>query len=97
MRVNRRLGFFSEKQAGAPGVTVLMPHYYFHIGQGADRVEDREGMTLPDQEAAWYHAWRSAAEHEAASAGSARILQVEDELGVPVLEVPVSELLRLVA
>ncbi len=39
-----------------------MPHYYFHVAGDGGRLEDEEGLKLPDAEAAWYQAVRSARE-----------------------------------
>jgi hypothetical protein len=39
-----------------------MPHYYFHVAREGRRLEDEEGLKLPDAEAAWYQAVRSARE-----------------------------------
>jgi hypothetical protein len=39
-----------------------MPHYYFHLYGPGGRLEDERGMKLPDAEAAWYQAVRSARE-----------------------------------
>lgn len=39
-----------------------MPHYYFHLAREGGRLEDEEGLKLPDVEAAWYQAVRSARE-----------------------------------
>jgi hypothetical protein len=39
-----------------------MPHYYFHLAREGDRLQDEEGLKLPDAEAAWYQAVRSARE-----------------------------------
>jgi hypothetical protein len=39
-----------------------MPHYYFHLARDGGRLEDEEGLKLPDAEAAWYQAVRSARE-----------------------------------
>ncbi|MGA9582190.1 MAG: hypothetical protein WBR13_09500 [Allosphingosinicella sp.] len=39
-----------------------MPHYYFHLAREGDRLEDEQGLKLPDAEAAWYQAVRSARE-----------------------------------
>ena len=39
-----------------------MPHYYFHLAREGDRLRDEEGLKLPDAEAAWYQAVRSARE-----------------------------------
>jgi hypothetical protein len=37
-----------------------MPRYYFHVHGPRDRLSDEEGVVLPDVEAAWYQAVRSA-------------------------------------
>ena len=39
-----------------------MPHYYFHLARDGGRLQDEEGLKLPDAEAAWYQAVRSARE-----------------------------------
>ncbi|MBV9930847.1 MAG: hypothetical protein JO013_07870 [Alphaproteobacteria bacterium] len=39
-----------------------MPRYYFHVHGPRDRLNDEEGVVLPDVEAAWYQAVRSARE-----------------------------------
>jgi len=39
-----------------------MPRYYFHIARDGGRLQDEEGLALPDAEAAWYQAVRSARE-----------------------------------
>jgi hypothetical protein len=39
-----------------------MPLYYFHVAREGRRLEDEEGLKLPDAEAAWYQAVRSARE-----------------------------------
>lgn len=39
-----------------------MPRYYFHVAREGRRLEDEEGLKLPDDEAAWYQAVRSARE-----------------------------------
>ena len=39
-----------------------MPLYYFHVAREGLRLEDEEGLKLPDAEAAWYQAVRSARE-----------------------------------
>ncbi|HEX8125260.1 MAG TPA: hypothetical protein VF548_06735 [Allosphingosinicella sp.] len=39
-----------------------MPHYYFHLAREGARLQDEEGLKLPDAEAAWYQAVRSARE-----------------------------------
>ena len=39
-----------------------MPRYFFTLRAGDQSLEDGEGMTLPDAEAAWYQAVRQARE-----------------------------------
>lgn len=39
-----------------------MPRYYFHVAREGGRLQDEEGLKLPDAEAAWYQAVRSARE-----------------------------------
>jgi hypothetical protein len=39
-----------------------MPRFYFHYQDGASFQPDPEGVVLPDAEAAWYQAVRSARE-----------------------------------
>ena len=41
-----------------------MPRYYFHVARDGGRLQDEEGLALPDAEAAWYQAVRSARELE---------------------------------
>lgn len=57
-------------------------------------------MNLPDAEAAWYQAYRSAGAYCCTSTGgtedlNAPSLQVEDETGATVLALPFSELLAV--
>ena len=39
-----------------------MPRFYFHLARDGGRLQDEEGLALPDAEAAWYQAVRSARE-----------------------------------
>lgn len=39
-----------------------MPRFYFHVACQGGRLHDEEGLALPDAEAAWYQAVRSARE-----------------------------------
>jgi hypothetical protein len=39
-----------------------MPRYYFHLQRQGARLEDEDGIALPDAEAAWFQAVRSARE-----------------------------------
>ncbi len=77
-----------------------MPRYFFHFQDGAARLEDREGMRLPDPEAAWYHGVRSARdviEVERRSGLLRRDCQVEvvDEEGDQIWAVPFDEVVEL--
>ena len=49
-----------------------MPRYYFHLAREGGRLDDEEGLALPDAEAAWYQAVRSARE----------LIRAEPTLGV---------------
>jgi hypothetical protein len=83
--------------AGSAG----MPHFFFHLQQGKARVEDRRGVSLPDAEAAWYQAYRSARDLLAAGGRDRRqwgahSLEVVDERGGHVWTVPLTEIAELV-
>ncbi|HYE28617.1 MAG TPA: hypothetical protein VEA61_10335 [Allosphingosinicella sp.] len=39
-----------------------MPRFYFHVAGDTGRLQDEVGLALPDAEAAWYQAVRSARE-----------------------------------
>jgi hypothetical protein len=66
-----------------------MPRFFFHFHDGGSRLEDEEGSVLPDAEAAWYQAVRSARDiisHDL-SCGSwrpGRSVEIEDEQGLAV-------------
>ena len=64
-----------------------MPRYFFHLEKAGNRVRiDSDGAALPDDEAAWYHAYRSfLALEEPQLPAEAATLEVEDETGTPVL------------
>lgn len=49
-----------------------MPRFYFHLDREGGRLYDEEGLALPDAEAAWYQAVRSARE----------LIRAEPALGV---------------
>jgi hypothetical protein len=77
-----------------------MPHFYFHLQQGPARVEDRSGVSLPDAEAAWYQAYRSARDLLASDTRErcqwgGHFFMVEDEGGAAVWNVPLSEIAEL--
>jgi hypothetical protein len=90
---------FCNSLNGSPVLTG-MPHFFFHLQSGKARVEDRRGVSLPDAEAAWYQAYRSARDLLAADGRDRRqwgdhILQVEDERGAHVWTVPLTEIAEL--
>jgi hypothetical protein len=87
--------FFCNRFKHSP-VLHFMPHFFFHLQNGKARVEDRSGVSLPDAEAAWYQAYRSARELLADRRldGEHR-LEVEDERGLPVWTVPLDEIAQL--
>jgi hypothetical protein len=73
-----------------------MPTYYFHFSDGRERRLDPEGTRLPDEEAVWYHAVRSARDLIGAELVGEPIVpgsrfEIEDEEGVPVLALPIEE------
>ena len=77
-----------------------MPRFYFHLKDGAARHEDGEGVTLPDAEAAFYQAFRSARERFADAPPEPcswfeRQLEVEDESGNPVWSIPLHDLVEI--
>ena len=79
-----------------------MPRFYFHLADAVGRLEDEEGMELPDAEAAWFQAVRSARELMRAdfclgSSWQERRVHIEDENGYPVQQVPFAEVAAYVA
>ena len=62
-----------------------MPRFYFHVHDGASHFKDVEGVSLPDAEAAWYQAVRSARElirrDLKQESDCPRYVEIEDELG----------------
>jgi hypothetical protein len=76
-----------------------MPRYFFHFENHGVRVRDEVGLALPDAEAAWYQAVRSArdfirAEHVIGASLDQQVVQIEDEKGSPVDRVPLLEIAR---
>ncbi|QAY75420.1 hypothetical protein [Sphingosinicella sp. BN140058] len=76
-----------------------MPHFYFHFENQGVQVKDEHGLQLPDAEAAWYQAVRSArdlirAERTIGCGWSGQWVQIEDEGGVPVDRIPLEEIAR---
>jgi hypothetical protein len=74
-----------------------MPRFFFHFQDDAGRLADRQGMTLPDAEAAWYQGVRSAREITliAGRAGAGCRIEIEDEKGEAVAAVPFEDLIRV--
>lgn len=66
-----------------------MPHYFFHLAREGGRLEDEQGLKLPDAEAAWYQAVRSArelirAELTLGGRWDHQSIEIVDEVGAPV-------------
>jgi hypothetical protein len=66
-----------------------VPRYFFHIHDGV-AIRDEEGLDLPDAEAAWRLALSGARDIMSAQVRGGRLslqprIEVEDELGEPVL------------
>ncbi len=77
-----------------------MPRYFFHLLDGASRLEDREGLKLPDHEAAWSHGVRSAREvidieRDAGVLRPGRLVDIVDEDGAQVWAMPFDDGLGL--
>jgi hypothetical protein len=73
-----------------------MPRYYFHL-HGRERLRDDEGLVLPDGEAAWYQAVRRAREAirsdlQPGCRDEDRFIEIADERGAPVDQIPLSEI-----
>lgn len=73
-----------------------MPRFYFHYQDGAQSRPDSEGVVLPDAEAAWYQAVRSAREiiDQDMRTGSLRPgqwFEIANEAGEPINAVPLEE------
>jgi hypothetical protein len=66
-----------------------MPRFYFHLARDGGRLQDEEGLALPDAEAAWYQAVRSARELIRADltlgvCWDHQAIEIVDEVGAPV-------------
>lgn len=76
-----------------------MPRYYFHVHGYGHRLTDEQGVVLPDSEAAWYQAVRSAREviradlHLGCSFEQQRI-EIVDDRGSPVEQIPLADIAR---
>jgi hypothetical protein len=77
-----------------------MPRFYFHFDSGESRIPDREGLQLPDVEAAWYQAFRRASDYASwdnLRRAPAPKIHVEDERGLQLFALPVAEVLPLIS
>jgi hypothetical protein len=77
-----------------------VPRFYFHFQDGSSRLNDPEGMELPDAEAAWYQAVRSARELVRGDSCSSALkpggyVEIRDERGWQVWAVPYEEVIGL--
>ena len=76
-----------------------MPRFYFHVARSGGRLQDEEGLKLPDAEAAWYQAVRSARElirAELALGGrwDHQAIEIVDEVGAPVDQVALADIVH---
>jgi hypothetical protein len=76
-----------------------MPRYYFHVHGPRDRLQDEEGLVLPDAEAAWYQAVRSAREIIRADVHlgcpfDEQTIEIVDDEGRPLNQVRLREVAR---
>jgi hypothetical protein len=76
-----------------------MPRYFFHFESRGVRVRDEVGLPLPDAEAAWYQAVRSArdlirAEESLGCSWEEQSVEIENERGERVERVPLLEIAR---
>jgi hypothetical protein len=74
-----------------------MPRYYFHLDDQRSRLTDEEGVTLPDAEAAWYQAVRSArelirADLQLGCSWQDKAMVIHEEGGLPVAQIPLEEI-----
>jgi hypothetical protein len=74
-----------------------MPRYFFHFESDGVRVRDEVGLSLPDAEAAWYQAVRSArdllrAERTLGCTFDHQTVEIEDDRGMPIDRIPLEEI-----
>jgi hypothetical protein len=74
-----------------------MPRYYFHLRAREDRLHDEEGVVLPDVEAAWFQAVRSArdlirADLYLGCGFEEQIIEIADEGGAAVQQIALNEI-----
>ena len=73
-----------------------MPRYFFHVGGRGASLIDEQGVPLPDAEAAWYQAVRSArelvrADLQLGCSWEGRSVEIADERGLLLARVPLHE------
>ena len=73
-----------------------MPHYFFHLHREGSRLEDENGLRLPDPEAAWFQAVRSArelirAELTLGGRWEDQAIEIVDDRGAPVEQLPLRD------
>ena len=76
-----------------------MPHYYFHLAREGGRLQDQQGLKLPDAEAAWYQAVRSArelvrGELALGTRWDQQAIEICDERGVRVDQVALADIVH---
>ncbi|HEX6375132.1 MAG TPA: hypothetical protein VFZ91_05375 [Allosphingosinicella sp.] len=76
-----------------------MPRFYFHLAGAAGRLEDEEGLALPDAEAAWYQGVRSArelirAELTLGGRWDHRAIEIVDDGGAPVGRIALADIVH---
>ncbi|HEY0412011.1 MAG TPA: hypothetical protein VGD66_02570 [Allosphingosinicella sp.] len=76
-----------------------MPRYYFHVRGPGERLTDDSGVVLPDSEAAWYQAVRSAREIIRANVHLGcpfddHMIEIVDDRGAPVEHIPLADVAR---
>ncbi len=76
-----------------------VPRYYFHVAREGGRLRDEEGLALPDAEAAWYQAVRSArelvrAELTLGGQWDRQAIEICDEVGRPVDQVALADIVH---
>lgn len=76
-----------------------MPRFYFHLARDGGRLQDEEGLALPDAEAAWYQAVRSARELILADLTLGvrwdhQAIEIVDEGGTPVDKLALADIVH---
>ncbi len=76
-----------------------MPRYYFHLKSPETKLRDEEGLVLPDAEAAWYQAVRSArdmirADLHMGTSWEGQSIEIADDAGAAIDQVTLLEIAR---